>query len=801
MNHLRYAFRTLLKTPGFFLLAVITLALGIGANTAIFSAVNGVLLRALPFAEPGRIVRIWPTTADGQASAHSAGDFLDLERENRSLAAIAGHRQGMISAASIGEPLQLATSFVTLDFFDVFGTAAARGRTFSRSRDRVGGERVVVLSDEAARQLFVEPAAAVGRRVRVNGQPHIVLGVMPPRFEWPRGTRVWILSAGEVPPPPIEGADSPARRDVGYFDAVARLRPGVNFEQARQDLNAIAVRSGREQRGDEHGVALEPVRETIVGDVRGALVLLQAAVGVVLLIACANISSLLIARATGRRRELAIRSALGAGRGHLIRQLLAESLVLGACGGLVGLLLGAWLTAALVRLLPAGVPRVDDIGLDVTVTLVTLASALAAGVLFGILPALQASRVDTATAIKEAGDRASARLRGRLALAVAEMAMTLVLLVSAGLLANSFIRLQRTDSGMRVDQVTIAAVNLPPTRYPSRASQVQLYERFLEALRRHPDLRAAGIGFPAPLRGDNASGHFYIEGRPPSIERDQPFTYISMVSAGFLPALGVPLVSGRLFTDADRADATRVALVSASLARRYWPGRDPIGRRVRLDDDPQTPWMTIVGVVADARQLGLDRDPPPLLYVPYQQFPLPFTTIAVRSALEQGAVASLLRSELASIDRDLPLSRILPLQRMVDRSVEQPRFRTMVIGLFALVALVLAAVGVYGVISYSVTQRSREIGIRVALGAPPRHVLFSMLREGIMMAFAGIAIGLAGSLAATRLLARFLFGVGTTDLLTFSVVASTLFGVALLASYLPARRALRVDPLMALRAE
>jgi len=384
---------------------------------------------------------------------------------------------------------------------------------------------------------------------------------------------------------------------------------------------------------------------------------------------------------------------------------------------------------------------------------------------------------------------------------VAEIALTLVLLTSAGLLVNSLVRLQRVDSGMRPEHVTMAFLNLPQNRYPSGPSTTDLYRRLLERLAARRELQAAGVGFPGPLRAESTSGHFLIEGRPRMTGANQPFAYIASVSHGYLSAIGVTRVAGRTFGEADRADATRVAIVSTAAARRYWPGEDPVGRRIRFEDDPKEPWITVVGVVSDARQLGLHEAPPPILYFPYQQFALPFTTVAVRSGLSEAAVASLIRKELASIDRDLPFARIAPLRSIVERSMDQPRFRTRVLALFAILALLLAVVGVYGVISFSVAHRSREIGIRMALGARPRQVLFSMMREGTIMATVGVAIGLAGSLAMTRLLARFLFGVSATDPVTFLAVASILFGVALAATYVPARRALRVDPLTALRAE
>lgn len=797
MRDLRLAIRTLVRTPGIFCVALVTLALGIGANTAIFSVVNGVLLRPLPFADADRVVRIALTTADSRESGMSAGDFLDVRRQSRSLATIAGHRQDQISAVSRGEPVLFAGSFVTLDFFDVFGTPAAAGRTFSRARD-AAGERLVVLSDEAARQLY-PGVPAVDRNVRLNGEDHTVVGVMPRGFEWPQGSRVWVLSPNEVPPAPVEGADAPTSREVGYFDAVARLKPGFAIAQAREDLGALAARIGRENGSDRRGAAVERVRDTIVGDVRGALLLLQASVGVVLLIACANISSLLIARAAGRWRELAVRAALGATRGQLVAQMLAESLVLGTAGGLIGLLVGVWLKAGLLRMLPAGMPRADGIRLDATVTLATISAALVTSLLFGILPALQASRVDTAAALKESGERGSGRARGRTILVTAEIALTLVLLASAGLLVNSLLRLQRVDSGMQLEHVMIGSLNLPQTRYRSGASQTELYRKLLDALRVRPEVRAAGVGFPGPLRASNASGHFFIEGRSHQAGSDQPYTHVAAVSGGYLGAIGVGLVEGRSFTDADHADAPPVAIASASLARRYWPGEDPVGRRLRFEDNPEEPWITIVGVASDARQLGLHEAPPPLLYLPYQQFPLPFTVVAVRSTRPD--IVSVMRAQLASIDPDLPFARLATLQSIVERSVDQPRFRTRVLALFSGLALVLAAVGVYGVISYSVAQRAREIGIRTALGARPRQVLSSVMREGAIMAAAGVGLGLVGSFATSRLIARFLFGINATDPLTLASVAAVLFAVALLASYLPARRALQVDPLTALRTQ
>jgi putative ABC transport system permease protein len=807
MTDLRYAIRTLIKSPGFTAIALLTIALGIGANTAIFSVVNGVLLRPLPFEDEARIVRVWRPTSEEPHGNHSAGDFLDIQRENRTLSAVAGIRNDVFAVSGKpGEPVQLEGAWVTIDFFDVLGTPAAVGRTFTRAQDGAAADRFVVLSQRAAQQVFGSDPAVAGRAIRLNAQPYTVVGVMPSGFQWPEGARLWILSSKPVPPSPIEvkDVDPLTVRDVNYFEAIARLKPNVSLAEAQNDLHVVAanIRHEHTQSSGNRDISLVPLRDDIVGDVREALLVLQGAVGLVLLIACANVSSLLIARATGRKRELAIRSALGASRLRLINQLLAESFALGIVGGFLGLLAGSWLTTLLVRILPEGVPRAEAITLDRTVALVTVVASLATGALFGLLPAWQASRTNAVTSIKQAGDRGSGRARGRAALVVIEVALTLILLVAAGLLTNSFLRLQRVDPGFQPAHVTLATLNLPQSRYPTSALQTGLYRRVIEGLSARPELQHVGVGFPGPLRGSNASATFFIEGRPvPATRADRPFAHIGTVSGGYFAAMGTPLVSGRTFNSDDREEAPPVAIVSTALARKYWPGENPIGKHLRFDDNPKEPWFTIVGIVGDVRQLGLSHEPPPLLYLPYEQFGLPFTNVFVRSTLPTSAVTSLLRSQVISIDPDLPVVDVTTLQSVMDRSVDDPRFRTVLIGLFALLALVLAAVGVYGLISYSVTQRTREIGIRVALGAQPRQVLAPVIREGIVLAMSGVAIGLVGAFALTRLLASFLFGIGATDPTTFIGVSVILVLVALLASYIPSRRALRVDPLIALRAE
>jgi putative ABC transport system permease protein len=803
---LRYGVRTLLKNPGFALVATLTLALGIGANTAIFSVVNSVLLRPLPYQDPQRLVNVWTSTGKDSHDNHSAGDFLDLSDENRSLSAIAGYRSYVFTvlAGRGGEPSQLEGTYVTLEFFDVLGVQPVAGRLFSRERDRVGGEKLVVLSDSAWQQLFARGSDAVGATIRLDGEAYIVAGVLKARTEFPEGTNLWVLSSKRVPPSPLAITDPSADRDVRYFSAIARVKADVTLQQAQADLERVAtgIQQRHPQTAAGRTVRIAPVYDELVEDVRWGLLVLQSAVGVVLLIACANVSSLLIARASGRRRELAVRAALGAGRQRLVRLLLTESLVLSLVGGITGLLLGAWLIGLIVRVMPETVPRANQIAIDPFVAAAALILAVVTAALFGILPAVNASRTDTATAMKESGGRGdSSRTRGRSVLVVAEIALTLVLLAGAGLLLNSFLRLRQVDSGMRPENVTILTLALPATRYTTEESQGLLYTRLLDSLSNRPGIQAVGLGFPGPLRGSNASGSFFIEGRPSIDRSDRPTANMGSVSGGFFEAMGIPLVAGRTFAESDGPKDAGVAIVNVAMAQKYWPGENAIGKRLRFESDANTPWITIVGIVGDVRQLGLERSAPPILYIPYRQFALPFTNVAVRSRAPAGTVSAMLRSALSSADPELPFGEISTLQDALDRAVDLPRFRMTLLASFATAALILAAVGIYGLVSYTVASRTREFGIRLALGAQPSQVLGSVMREGLGLAVAGIGIGLGAAFLAVRLIASFLFGVGAGDPATFAAVAALLLVVALAACYVPSRRALRVDPIAALRAD
>ena len=772
MQDLRYGGRMLLRTPGFALVSILTLAIGIGANTAIFSVVNGVLLRPLPVSRLRNGSSMsGPRRAATERDNHSAADFLDISRENQSLSGIAGWRSDFFTLAGRhAEPARLEGTYVTVEFFDVLGTTPAAGRLFSRGTDDPASGNLVVLGDEAWRQLFDRGIDAVGAQVRVDGVAHTVVGVLPRRTEFPEGSKVWVLSTKPVPPSPLATTEPGADRDVRYFAAIARLKPGVSLRQAQSDLDRVAAAiAGRHpQTAAGRTLRIAPIYDDMVDGVRRGLVVLQCAVGLVLLVACANVSSLLIARAAGRRRELAIRAALGAGRLRLARQLLSESLLLGAAGGLAGLLLATWLVGAIAAVLPASVPRTSEIGIDPIVAAVALTVALLAAGVFGVIPSMHASRADPASALKSGGDRGgSIRTRGRGSLVIAQVALTLILLSGAGLLLNSFLRLRGVDSGMQPEHVTVLDLVLPSSRYATEASQAAAYRRLLELVSAQSAMQAVAVGFPGPLRGSNASGSFVIDGRPSTDQSDQPHSSIGSVSGSFFTAIGIPLLQGRTFDERDGATAAPVAIANVTLARTYWPGASPVGKRVRFD--PQSPWITIVGMVGDVHQYGLDKAPPPILYIPYGQFPVPFTNVVVRSTAPPGTVAGILRNAVAAVDPELPADEITTLQSVLDRSVEEPRFRATLIGAFAIAALLLAAVGVYGLMSHSVTERTREIGIRVALGAQPWQVLGGIMREGLVLALAGIAIGLAGALLAVRVIASFLYGVAATDPLTLGV--------------------------------
>ena len=799
--------RSLAKNPGFTVVAVLTLALGIGANTAVFSVVNAVLLRALPYPNAERIVQIWRVTPRDRSDSMNAPDYLEFGRANSTLATMAGYREDPTTIAVAGrDPIRVTGAEVSVEFFDVFGMPAELGRTFNTTAGDGRSEPRVVLGHAVWRDLLGSDPAVIGREARINGRSHTIVGIMPAAFNVPQNARAWFVSNKPVPLPPMEvEGDITQIRDVSYFNAVGLLKPGISADQANADISRIA--SGiaeRFPRSASTGARVELLHDQIVGDVRTGLLMLLGAVGLVLVIACANVASLLLARASGRQRELAVRAALGASRGRLVRHLLAESAVLAGLGGGLGLFIGMWTVGLLVSLMPSGMPRTGEIGLDARVGFVCLLVSALSALLFGLLPSLQASRAEAAGVLRDGGDRGSTggrrRARTRAVLVVAEIALTLMLLVTAALLGNSFIRLQRTDSGFALDRVTLVEAPIPPGKYADSKQQAAFYERLLEVLAGRGEIASSAVAYPRPFGGGTASGSFYIEGRALASPADRPNANIAAVSRNYFKTMGIQLLAGRDLTPQDREPAPAAVIINSEFARRYLPDVDPLGKRIRFDD-AEDDWITIIGVAADTRASSLAIDPRPTIYLSFHTFTLPFMSVLAKSEAGDAAVAAAVRAAYKEVDPDIPVGKIVTMNEVLATSVAEPRFRTYLLGAFAGTALLLAVIGVYGLVSYSVSQRTREIGIRVALGASSSQVVGPIVRHGMILALAGVAIGLVGALFAARVVASFLYGVEPTDPLTFTAVAVLLLGVAFVASYLPSRRALRVDPLTALRAE
>ena len=810
MSDLTFALRNFLKNPGFTAVVLLTLGLGIGGSTAIFSVVNGVLLRPLPYSDPERIVSVLSQRASGGApdAAHTPADFLDLHREVQSFSVLAAFRSDVIDITSEqAEPRRLDGAIVTHSFFEVFGVPAARGRTFTGA-DPHGGERLLVISDGAWRQQFGGDPEAIGRSVRVNGQPHSLIGVMPPGFEWPAGAEAWAMSEHPVPPSPvdIEGALL-EQREVSYFNAIGRLRDGISQEQATSDLAAVARRIGeRHATSAGRTYTLIPIREELIGDVRQGLLLLFAAVGCVLLIACANVAGLLVARGIGRQREVGIRTALGAPRGRIVRQLLTESVLLAMTGGVLGLLLASWGTDALVAVIPDNIPRLSEVNVDARVALFAVATSAFTGILFGLAPAIQTSNVNVIDLLRDSGRTAGGRLsrRMRSALVTAEVALALVLLVTAGLMINSFVRLRSVDPGYRMEQVATTNVVLPGAGYATAARQSAFYRQLLERLQTSPVTKTSAVTFPRPFSESGGRASFEIEGGAPLAEHDRPRAQLAIASPNTFVTLGIPVLSGRTFTDADADGAPRVVIVNRAFASRYWPGETAIGKRMTFDRRATTEkpeWSTVVAVVGDTRPTSLDVSPQPIVYFPYQQFSLPFMALVVRGTGAPGVVAGEIRTHLRALDPHLPVDEVRTLESDALRTAAQPRFRTYVLAGFAALSLLLSATGLYGLLSYSVSQRVREIGVRMALGAKPRDVLRLVVGEGMTLVAIGALAGVLAARATGRFVAALLFDVSATDPATYGVVTGVLALVAFGACCVPALRAARVNPMSALRAD
>ena len=806
LQDVRYALRSLARAPGFTLVALATLALGIGGTTAIFSVVDGILLRPLPYPEPAAIVRVVNSTAaDREGSGFSAADYLDYRNSHRSFAAIAGFRQDVVDLTGGAEPVRLTALETTAAFFDVFGVPALYGRVYTAAVDSPRGPRIAVVSEGMWKQHLGSDTGVVGRTIRLNGLPMTVVGVMPAMFAHPPNPDLWVLAPQEVPTSPvaIEG-DALADREVQYFEVVARLRPEVTLVQANDDLRTIGERLSREHSttNERESAGAIPFHESLVGNMRTALLVLLGAVGFVLLIACANVASLLLARGAARRREFAVRTALGAARGRLVRQLLTESLVLAAAGGALGLLVAYWGVAVLLALAPESIPRLADVRVDPRVTLFAAAASVCVGLLFGIVPAFHGARGEVTAALKDGGRTGTARTRMQNVLVIGEVALALVLLIGAGLMLASFARLRAVDPGFTVRNLVVVGVPLPQARYDNLA-QRRFYSQLFERLREDPTTARSALVFPTPFGGANASGGYTVEGAPPQSRADRTVAQLGSVSPGYFQTMGIALLRGRDVALTDTDDRPNVAVINQTMADRDWPGGDPIGKRVAIGGDPADPqsWITVVGVVADSKRADLQAGPQPALYLPHGQFTLPYMGVVVRSDAGETAIASAVRAAVQTLDTELPIEEVETVDRILERVTGQPRFRAFLIASFAGAALLLAGVGLYGLISYTVAQRAPEIGVRLALGATPAQVGRQVLGQGMGLAATGVALGLGAAVAATRLLDGLLYSISATDPRLYAALAALLLLIAALACYVPARRAMRVDPMTALRAE
>ena len=805
LQDVRYGLRVLLKRPGFTAVAVVTLALGIGANTAIFSLVSAVLVRPLKYRDAERLVMVWESApaAGFPRDNPATGNYADWKEQNQVFEDMAAVDQRTYDLTGEGEPEKLFAFGVTANFFPLLGSTPELGRTFLPEEDRPGAARVAVISHGLWQSRFGGEREVVGRDIMLDGEPYTVVGVMPRdfQFEFPE-VGAWVPAA--LTPEQL------ANHSDHYLEVIARLKPGVTAERAGEDIRAIMLRIATLYPNDAQGVGAVavPLREQLAGDARRPLTLLLVAVALVLLIACANVAGVLLARAASRRREMALRAALGASRWRIVRQLLTESLLLGGAGGLLGSLLALWAFAFLGQLIPPGMREMAELRLDVPVLLFTLAVSLLSGLVFGLATALHATGADLNDALKQGGARSGTgagarRLRG--AFVVTQVALALVLLVGAGLLIQTLYRLRGQYSGLRPESILTARTQLAGNRYKEHTQRVSFYERVLARVRALPGVVAAGYTTAVPLTRKGGSNGLSIEGRDNGPDSNWNASH-RQVSPDYFRALGIPLREGRDFREQDDERAAPVAVVNETMARQYWPGESAVGKRFKVGTpESPNPWLTIVGVVADVRQMGADAPVKAEMYVPYRQgaaytFFYP-RDLVVRTSVTPGALAAAVRQAVHEVDPRQPVSGVRTLDEVLGRETAERRVGVVLLTAFAALALLLAALGIYGVLSYFVVQHTPEIGVRMALGARGADVLRLVVGKGMRLALAGVFVGLAGAAALTRLMRGLLFEVSASDPLTFCLIALLLALVALLACLVPARRATKVDPLVALRYE
>ncbi len=807
---LRYGFRLLSKNLGFTAVVVLTLALGIGANTAIFSVINAVLLQPLPFAEPDRLVTVWNvnTKTGGDGVQVSYPDFNDWRAQSQSFEKMAAFRGRDLTVTGMGEAFRLRGATTTSDLFPLLGVAPRLGRVFTPEEDRAGNHSAI-LSDTLWRTRFKADPNAVGRTISINSQSYTIVGVMPPKFAFPISTdpvELWIGAAVDN-----EGAGALTNQRGNHaIEVIGRLKPGVSLAQAQSEVSRITDALQKQYPGEnpDFGALVVPFFERVVGDVKLALMLLLGAVGCVLLIACGNIANLLLARAATRQKEVAVRAALGANRWRVIRQLLTESILLALLGGVAGLLLAWWGTDLLLKLVPGGLPRVNETALSARVLGFTLLISVVTGVLFGLLPALHSFKLDLVTTLKDAGRGSSdggSGNRTRNALIVTQVAVAFVLLVCAGLLAGSFWRLQQVNPGFDPKNVLTFRVSLPTSKYERNEQIESFYQRLSERIAALPSVTSASAVSVLPLSGQNSAVGFSIEGIPTDPNNAFPHeSYLRITRPEYFNTMGITLLQGRDFDARDTLQGNAVVIINETLARKHFPGQNPLGRRISPSfaiDDRGTLAREIIGVVKDVHHASLREESGNEIYAPHSQAPFNTLTMVARTSSDPQALIASVRREVIALDSELPVFNVRTLEETLSRSVAQPRFNTLLLAIFAGLALLLTAIGLYGVMAYSVTQRTRELGIRLALGAQRSNVLSLVIRQGMLLAGIGLGVGTVVAFALTRLMESFLFGVSATDPLTFGGIALLLAVVALAACFIPARRATKVDPMVALRYE
>lgn len=803
IQDLRYGIRSYLQRPGFVLIAVSTLALGIGASTVIFTVVDAALLRGLPYKEPDRLVHVWEKTPKSEFSRRefSYPDYQDYQKNNvfEGLAAYTGG--GAILSGS-GDPENVGAPEASANFFNVLGVDPLIGRGFQEGDDKPGGPRVAVLSYGLWQRRFGGDSGILGKGITLDGQSYTVVGVLPSSFQFAlRNADLW------VPYQPSEAQLT--RRFLHGTNLIGRLKPGVTAEQAQAELGVIASRIEQEFNDSHAGTTARvvPLQEEIVGAVRPILMVLLAAVAFVLLIACANVASLLLTRSIARQKEVAIRSALGASRWRVVRQLLTESLVLSLLGGALGVAIAYWGVPALVSTMPPrqlnAMPFLKSLNIDLSILGFSFGLSMLTGLIFGIMPALQTSRLDLNEVLKEGGRQTSGGTSHRLrsAMVIGEIALAVVLLVGAGLMMKSLLRLLQTDVGFNTENLLTMRIALPPVKYTEASQVIDFYNQLQDRVRTLPGVTGAGQVDILPLSGGNTT-RFNVDGDPIPPPGKETEANIRVINETYFQTIGVPLLAGRMFNDRDQDGAPQVVIIGKTIADRLFAGRDPVGKRLRYLSQQVEP-VTIVGVVGDVKITGLDEEIRPVLYYPFRQAGDYSSSLVVRTNTDAASLSNTVRSEVRNLDPDAAIINVNTMETLISQTQASfiRRFPALVISIFAGVALLLASIGIYGVVSYSVSQQIHYIGIRMALGAGPRDILKMVLKQGLVLALAGLAIGVVAALALMRLLTTLLYQVKTTDITVFGIVTGTLFVVALLACYLPARRATKVDPLIALRGE